>query len=424
MKVELNILPKSQAKLTIELSVEEVQPFVDKAAKRIANEVNIKGFRKGKIPYEVLIQNVGEAVIYEEAFNDIVQDAYPKAVDQENLQVVGRASIDVEKIAPGNPVIFTATVPLMPKVKLGDYKKLKSKKEAAEMDDKKYERTLQDLRKMRAKEKLVDREAKKEDKVLLDFEVKVDGVPIEGGQAYKQNVVVGEEKFIPGFEEQIIGMKKGEEKDFELTFPKEYKKDLANKKANFHIKLHDVYEMELPELNDEIAKELNFESLEKLQEEIKANIMRELEQQKQEKFEVDVIEEVITLSEFDELPEQMIDEEVDKMIQEIEYDISQQGMKFEDYLAHIKKTKDELRTDFRDKAAQRIKAALVIREVAVAEEVKVDSSEIDKELEELKKLYEQMPDAISQIESPAQRERMENMMMHKKTFAQLESFTK
>ncbi|MBI2410663.1 MAG: trigger factor [Candidatus Kerfeldbacteria bacterium] len=424
MKVTSKVLPNTTAELTIELSVEEVHPFVQAAAKRISQEVTVKGFRKGHVPYDVLKQQVGEGTIYEEAFNALVQDSYPKAVDQEKLQTVGRANIDVEKIAPGNPVVYKATVPLMPKVALGEYKKLKSKKPAVELDQKKYDKTMAEIRKMRAKETLVDRAAAMGDKVLVDFEVKVDGVVIEGGQAQKQPIVLGDAQFIPGFEEAIVGMKKGEEKNVELSFPKEYKKDLAGKPAQFHLNVHDVYAIELPELNDEMAKEMNFESLSTMQEEIRKNIMRELEQAEQEKFEVAVIEEIVAKSTFDPLPDQLIDEEVDKMMREIEQDITRQGLKFDDYLAHMKKTPDELKKDFRDRAGQRIKAALVMREVAVAEKIEVDAAELQKEIDELKKLYDQIPDMISQIDSEAHRSRMENMMMHRKTFERLESFTK
>lgn len=424
MKVTAKTLPNTTAELTIELSVEEVAPFVQAAAKRISQEVTVKGFRKGHVPYDVLKQQVGEGTIYEEAFNAMVQDSYPKAVDQEKLQVVGRASIDVEKIAPGNPVVYKATVPLMPKVQLGEYKKLKSKKTAVELDQKKYDKTMAEIRKMRAKETLVDRAAAKGDKVLVDFEVKVDGVVIEGGQAQKQPMVIGEGQFIPGFEEAIVGMKKGEEKDVELSFPKDYKKDLAGKPAQFHLKLHDVYAIELPELNDEIAKEMNFESLATMQEEIRKNILRELEQAEQEKFEVAVIGEIVEKSTFDPLPDQLVDEEVDKMMREIEQDIARQGLKFDDYLAHMKKTRDELKTDFRDRAQQRIQAALVMREVAVAEKIEVDAAELQKEIDEMKKLYDQIPEMISQMDSDAHRARMENMMIHRKTFERLESFTK
>lgn len=425
MQVTSKRLPKTQAELTIELSPEEVQPYVETAAKRISQEVEIKGFRKGKAPYDLLKQHVGEATIYEEAFNDIVQATYPKAVDQEKLQVVGRANIQVEKIAPGNPVVYKATVPLMPKVTLGDYQKLKTKKETTKLDEEKYNRTLEDLRRMRAKEVLVNREARKGDKTVFDFVVKVDGVAIEGGTAQQQSLVLGEAKFIPGFEDNLIGTKKGDEKDFTLEFPKDYfKKDLAGKPASFHVKVHDVYEIQLPELNDAFATEMNFKTLTELQEEIKKNILRELEQETQEKFELAVIEEIMSKSTFEEVPEQLLDEETDKMVWEIEQDVLQRGLKFEDYLQHMKKTREEMKKEFSQPAEKRIKAALVMREVAVAEKIVVDPADVQKEIDDMKKVYEQVPGAVEKIDSKDNRSRLENVLFHKKTFAKLEEYTK
>lgn len=424
MKVTSQTLPKSQVELTIELSVEEVQPYVEKAAKRIAQDVDIKGFRKGKVPYDVLKQNVGEATIYEEAFNDIVEETYKQAIEQEKLIVVGRANIDLEKIAPGNPVVYKATVPLLPKLTLGDYKNLKAKKENVKLDEKKLKKTITDLRRMRAKEKLVNREAKKGDKVELDFEVKVGGVVIEGGKAEKQSLTVGEEKFIPGFEDEVLGMQKGEEKDFELHFPKDYKKGLAGKKANFHVKVHEVYEVELPELNEEFAKELNFDSVKHLTGEIEKNIMRELEEEAQQKFELAALEEIAEKSEIAELPDQLLDEEVEKMIAELKHDTGQQGVKFEDYLTHLGKGEADLRKDMRKSAEKRIVAAIIMREIATVENITVSAADVDKELVELKKLYEQLPEAMAQIDSPAQRTRIENRLIHQKTFEAVEKFTK
>lgn len=425
MKVTKEEITKTEVALTIELSLEEVKPYLDKAVQRISKDVEIKGFRKGKAPYDAVASKVGEQVIYEEAFNDIINDTYPKAVDQEELQVVGRANVDVVKLAPGNDVIYKATVPLMPTVQLGDYKKkLKTKKEAVVFDEKKYEKTMKDLRTMRAKEKVVDRAAAEGDKVKIDFDVKVDGVSIEGGQGQGQMLEIGSGRFIPGFEEAVTGMKKGEEKNFDVTFPKEYfKEDLAGKPAKVDVKVHDVYEVELPELNDEFAKEMNFENLEQLEKEIRANIERELEQEAQHKFENEVIDEVVNLSTFDPIPEQLITEEAEKMIRELQHDIGQQGLLFDDYLQHIDKTEDDLRSDFRDKAEARLKAALAIREVAVAEDVKVDKAELDKELEEMKKAYESMPEMVAQIEAPQHIERLENMMIHRKLFETLEAYT-
>lgn len=428
MKVTVNTLPKTQVELTIELSVEEVQPYVQEAAKRISKEVSIAGFRKGagKIPYDILKQHVGEGTIYEEAFNDIVDATYGKAIEQEKLHVAGRAKIDVEKVAPGNPVVYKVTVPLLPKVTLGEYKKgLKTKKEAVKLDEKKFEKTLTDLRRLRASEKVVDRAAQKGDKAKVDFDVKINGVSIDGGQGKEYDLMLEEGQMIPGFVDGVIGMKKGEEKDVPVTFPKDYhKKDIAGAKATVHFKMHDVYEVVLPELTEDVAKEMNFDSLEKLKEAVRENIMRELEHDVQEKFEVAVIEEIAEKSTIEDIPDQLIEEEVDKMIRELERDIAQQGLKFEDYLKHIKKAQEELKKELAKTAERRLKAALVARDLAIAENLTVDSKEVEKELEELRKAYATVPEAMERLSSSGQRERIENMLMQKHLFEKLEGYTK
>ncbi len=417
MKATVEYLENSQAKLTIEVSVEELAPYVDAAAKRISNEVTVKGFRKGHVPLDVMKQHVGEATIYEEAFQQVVEKTYPVAVEQENLQVVGRANIDVEKIAPGNPIVYTAIVPLMPKIQLGEYKKLKAKRAKAEMDDKKFEKTMDELRRLRSKEKLVDRAAKEGDTVVIDFDVKVDGVSIEGGQAQKSRLSLGSGQFIPGFEDGVAGMKKGEKKIVDAKFPEDYfKKDLAGKAAKADVTLHDVYEIELPEMNDELAKELNFESLEKLHEEIRSNIMKELQEEADRDFEVAAIQEVVKNSTIDPIPDQLIDEEVEKMFNELKYDIINKGMQFEDYLTHMQKTEEDLKADFREKAVERIQAALVLRELAVAEKLEITKADVDADIEETRKVYEQYPEMMTQFENPAYRARVENMLMNKKVF--------
>jgi trigger factor len=423
MQVTREDISKTEVKLTVELTVEEMEPYVQSAAKRVAKEVEVKGFRKGKAPYEVLVKQVGEQALYQEAFNDVVEDTYTKAVDEQELQVVGQPEVNVEKLAPGNPLVYTITVPLMPQVVLGDYKKLKTKKNEPEMDDKRYEKTMNQIRQMRAQEKVVDRASKKGDKVIADFQIKVDNVAIEGGSGTKQELMLEDGNFVDDFMNGIIGMKKGEENDFDMTFPKEYhKKDLQNKEGKVHVKVHDVYEITLPELTDEVAKEMNFESLAKMEEEMKANIMRELEGESQHEFENAVIKEIVELSEIDELPSQLVQEEISKMLAELRQNVQQQGASFEEYLSHVKKTEDELREDFKERAVERLQAAIVLRELSVAEKIKVNTEDVDKEIEALRATYKDAPNILQELDSPYHRTRMENEMMHKKLFEKLAEY--
>ena len=423
MKVLSTEEKQSQLTLTIEVSQEEAKPHLEAAAKRISQEVEVKGFRAGKAPYDVIAQKVGEQVIYEEAFQKIVESTYPEAIDQQDVMVVGRASIDVEKLAPGNEIVYKVTVPLMPKVQLGDYKKLKSKKEEAVVEEDKFDAAMKDLQQMRAKENAVEREAKEGDKVVMDFDVKVDGVSIEGGQGLQQGIVIGESKFIPGFEEAVVGMKKGEEKTFDVTFPKDYfKEDLAGKPASVDVKVHEVFELSLPELNDEFAQDIAFDTLEQLQESVRGNIQTEVEKEVNQKFESAVIEEIVGKSKIDELPPQLVQEETYKMLYELQQDTGQQGVDWKDYLSHIDKTEEELLEGFKEGAEKRLTAAIVLRELAVVEDIKVTKEEIEEEIAAMTKQYESIPDIVKQIDTPDQRARLENMKIHEKLFEALAGY--
>ena len=215
-------LPKAQIRLRIEVPHDDVLPYLEKAAHRLAKKVTIKGFRPGKVPIDILKQQLGELAIYEEALQDVVNTTYPQAIEQEQLHVASRAAIESEKLAPGNPVVYTATVALLPHVELGDYHTLTIKKTEVVLDEKKIETTTQQLREMRAQEKLVLRSAKIGDKVLADFQISIGGVSIEGGSATKQPILLGKYELIPGFEEQIVGCSGGEEKKFDIPFPENY----------------------------------------------------------------------------------------------------------------------------------------------------------------------------------------------------------
>lgn len=423
MKVTKKILPKSEVEFTVEFSVGEAQPYVQRTAKEISTNTEIKGFRKGKAPYDIIKQQIGEAKIYEATFDLIVKDSYPKIISQENLPVVGQAKIDVIKLAPGNEIIYKATVAVLPKVTLGDYKKINSKKASIILDEKKFQRTLEDLQKMQANEILVTRPAQKGDKVIVDFDILLAGVKVDGGQVKKQPVILGETQLIPGFEENIIGLKKDESKKFNVIFPeKYYDKKVAGKQCVIELKVNEVYERQLPILNDEFAKNLRFDSLEKLKEVIRQNVLKELEEKEAQYWQANVVKEIINKSKIEELPEIMITEEVEKMFHEMEHELTSQRLKVEDYLAHLKKTEEEFKKELRPTAVERIKGALILREVAVVEEISVSKEEIDKEIENLRNFYQKTPEIFKKFDSPAFHQQTENFLIHKKIFERLASF--
>lgn len=423
MNIKKNNLPKSELEIMVTLEVAELKPYLDKAAKKISQEINIPGFRKGHAPYDILKKNVGEASIYEEAAYGAVNKILAEIITKDKIDFVGQPKVDFEKIAPGNPLVFKAVIALMPSVKLGNYKKLKAKKKPVVIDEKKVAQTFLDLRKMRAQEKLVDREAKKSDKVQMDFTIKLAGVVIEGGQAQNYDLVLGEGKFIPGFEEQVIGLKKGAAKDFKITFPQDYfEKKLAGRECDAQVKINAVYEITVPELNDEMAQSFNFKNKKELEEKIRDNIKHELEQKENERLELEIVEEIINKSEFGGFSDVLIGAEIEKMWHELAHSVEDAGGKVEDYLKHIKKEEKDIKKEWQPQAERRIKAALVAKAVAEAEKISIDAKEIDEEMKKISAVYDKMPEMKKQFNSQAYKNYLSNLLINKKTFARLASF--
>ncbi len=423
MKVTKKELPeKSEVELVIEVSNEELKPHLENAAKEMSNEVKVPGFRPGQAPYDVMKKHVPEAKIYEQAFYKVVNKTLVEAVKKENIDFIGQPKVDLEKVAPGNPMTYKATLALMPKVKLGDYTSFKAKKKEVKADQKKVDKTFQDLLEMRAKETLVKREAKKGDKTIIDFVVKQNKVAIEGGEAKDYNVIIGDNQFIPGFEDEVVGMKAGEEKTFQLTFPEDYhQKAMAGKKCDFEVKLKSVFERVLPELDDQLAQSFNFKTVAEFKKQIEDNISKELKQKEDQRLELALLEEVMERSEFDPLPGMLVDSEVHKMMHELEQQIGQSGAKLEDYLKSIKKTKEELEKEFKTQATKRIKTALITKEVSKAEKLEATDKEVEAELAKMKEAYKTMPEMAEQIKHPEYKGYLKNMMANRKVFEFLAS---
>lgn len=418
MKANREDLPKSEIEFTVEIPWEEMQNHVEVASRRVSKDVKIAGYRPGKVPFDVLKQHVGEAAIMEEAANIAVRATMPKILEEEKKDVIAAPKIEVQKIAEGNPFVYKATVPLLPEVKLGDYKQLKSKKKKVEVSDEDMDKVLKDLQQMRAKEKLVNREAQKGDKVEFDLDISMDKVPIEGGQGRKTQLVLGSGDFIPGFEDQVEGMKKDGTKEFTLNFPKEYhQKNMAGRPGEFKVKLLSVFEREMPELNDEFAKALGkFDGLEELKKNLSENLLREKEYKERQRFELEVIEEVVKKSEFGDFSDSVIEAEAEKMLSELKADVAQRGMKLEDYLKQLKKTEEELKKELSPQAERRIKTALVARKVAEAEKIVIDDKTIEAEVKKTLEMYQDNEEIKNQISTPAYKSYLRNMLTNRKVF--------
>jgi trigger factor len=423
MKIEVKKLDKGQIELTIEITVDEYRPFLEQAAKKISADTKIPGFRPGKANFELIKQKVGENEIWQKALEPAVQKTFLRALGQEKLITVGSPQIDVVKLAPNNPMIYKATVSLLPNVELGDYSKMKVNKKPVEVKDEQFEKAMSNVQKMHAKQTLVDRQAQKGDKVEIDFETFLDKVPIDQGKQEKFPIVIGEDTFIPGFEDQLIGLSKDETKEFQLEFPKNYhQKNMAGRLADFKVKMNAVYRMELPELNDDFAQSLgNFKTIREIEDEIKDNLKTETERKENQRLEEEIIDKIIDQSKFDEIPDLLIDSETKKMVQELEQNLVSQGLKFEDYLNHLKKKREDLFLDFVPQAIKRIKSALTIRKIREKENIKADDKEIEAEIEKIKTIYAGNPEIEKNLNQPAYRDYLRNILAARKVIEHLKS---
>lgn len=423
MKNELKKLERGQAEITIELSEQEFQPFLEQAAKKISETTKIKGFRPGKANFELIKSHVGEGELWQQAIEPAIKKTFVKALDEQKLVTIGSPKIDVLKLAPGNPIVYKALISFIPKVELADYAKIKVENKKIEIGTEDVTKALDNLRKMHAKETLVDREAQTEDKVEINFETFLDKIPVDHGKQDKFQLVIGEGSFIPGFEDQITGLKKDEEKKFQLKFPKEYhQKHLAGKLVDFKIKLKAVYKLELPALTDQFAQSLgDFKTVSDLETKIKKNLTAEQTRKQNQNLEEEIIDKIINQSKFDEIPDLMVNAETKKMVDELEHNLSHQGLKFDDYLIHLKKKREDLLLDFVPQAIKRIKSALILRAVAKKASIKIDEKEIDQEIAKTLKLYAGNKQAEENLRQPAYRDYLKNILIARKVMEHLKS---
>lgn len=378
-------LPQAQVKITFVVTPDEAKPYLDQAVVEISNNKPLPGFRPGKATYEDVKRTYGEMLIWETALERIVRAFYVKAVIDEELDTIGSPAISVEKLTPGNDIEFTVTANLMPSAtRIADYSKPLVEAKPRAVNDAEVEAALDDLRKMRRSEAVVDRAATAEDMLNIDLDILKDNVLVEGGQSKQYRVYLHEPHYVPGFAEQLVGARKGDEKKFTLPFPEDhYNKMLAGKNVDYAVKVNDVYALNVPPADDEFAKSLGLESIAKLRELLKSNLQTEADAKSKEASEVELLEKLTKESAFSEIPELLVNEEVRRMMHELEHGIEEQGGNMKDYLASIKKTADELKMDFVPQAILRIQTAVLIKEVGKKENIKVTEDEIDAEVDKI-----------------------------------------
>ncbi len=386
MSVKVEKLEKNMAKLTIEVASEEFEQAVKKAYNKNKGKMSVPGFRKGKVPQAMIEKMYGPEVFYEDAANIIIPDAYAKALDEtEDLEIVSRPKIDVDQCEKGKPFIFTAEVALKPGVELGKYKGVKIEKIDTAVTDEDIDKEIKREQEANARTITVtDRAVKDGDTAVIDFEGFVDGEAFAGGKGENYPLVIGSGSFIPGFEDQIIGKNTGDECDVNVTFPEDYNaKELAGKDAVFKVKVNEIKEKELPELDDEFASEVSeFDTMAEYREDVKKNLAGKKEKEAKEKKEDAVIEAIIKDSKM-EIPEPMIDTNVDNMISDYAQRLQSQGLSLEQYFMFTGLNMDKFREQMREGAVKRIESRLVLDAIVAAEDFNVSDDEYEKELERI-----------------------------------------
>ncbi len=379
----------NQAEIKISLSKEEWDAYVEKAYQANKGKFNIQGFRKGNAPKSIIEKNYGESVFYDEALDMAIGDEYYKAItENKDLEVIDQPSIKVDKFDKTG-VEVTATVALLPEVKLGEYKGLKIEKYTEELNEEKVEKELAQARERGARfVECNDGEAKLGDFVTIDFTGSIDGKEFDGGKAENFRLELGSHSFIDNFEDQIVGMKVNDEKDINVTFPEDYHaEDLKGKPAVFKIVLHKIETKELPELNDEFASNTSeFETLEEYKADIRKHLQESIDQKIQRENENRVIEKVVEGSTI-EIPEVLIERQLDMFIRDFEMRLSYQGLKLADYLGYMKQDEKAFRDSYREQAVKTVKTRLTLEAIIKAENLDITDEEVDAKLSETAAKY-------------------------------------
>ncbi|EWG09041.1 trigger factor [Cytobacillus firmus] len=399
MSAKFEKLEGNRGVLTIEVDAEKVTEGLDAAFKKVVKQVNVPGFRKGKMPRGMFEKRFGVESLYQDAVDYLLPEAYANAIDETGIEPVDRPEIDVEQIEKGKSLIFKATVTVKPEVKLGEYKGLEVKPLETDVTDEDVNSELTSLQERQA-ELAVKEEGKAEngDTVVMDFEGFVDGEAFEGGKAENYSLELGSGQFIPGFEEQLIGTAAGESKDVEVSFPEEYHAaELAGKPATFKVTVHEIKTKQLPELDDEFAKDADeeVETLDALKEKIKTRLEESKKHEAEHHVRDTVVEAAAANAEM-EIPAAMVDTEVNRMMQEFEQRLQMQGMNLELYFQFSGQDEAALREQMKEEAEKRVRVNLTLEAIAKAENIEVSDEEVTEELNKMAEMYNMSADQITQ----------------------------
>ncbi len=392
---------KNEVKLSFTIEAEKFEEGIQKVYAKSAKYITIPGFRKGKAPYKIVEKQYGAQIFYEDAFNEIVPEIYEKELKEAKIEAVSKPDIDITQMKKGKDLIFTAIVQTKPEVELGKYKGIEIKKIEYNVTDGDIDHEIGHMAEKNARlVNIENRPVEKGDTTVIDFEGYVDGKAFEGGKAENHELVIGSNTFIPGFEDQIIGMKIDEEKDINVTFPEEYfSKDLSGKEATFKVKLHEIKKKELPAIDDEFAKDVSeFDTLKELKDSIKEKLEEENASKAKYETEEEAIKAVCDNTQID-IPSGMIETEIDNMVKDIEQRLSYQGLSLKQYLQMINKTDADMRKEFEEQAGRSVKSRLVLEAVIKAEKIEASEDEVKAKLEEMAKNYGKKPEELEANES-------------------------
>ena len=424
MKTKLKNISDVKVELTISLGAEELKAAEQVALTKLAKEVKIEGFRKGKAPLEMVAAQVDPILLNQETLENALSKSVAEAFLKEKVQAINRPEVDVKKFIPGTELEFTATTEIMPKVELGDYKKLGVKKEAAKVSKKEVKETIDRILKNFAEKKKVEREAKNGDEVIIDFLGKKDGVAFDGGKAEKFPLELGSKSFIPGFEEGLIGKKAGDELSLDLEFPKDYHaKDLAGAKVIFEVKIHEVRENVEPEINEEFLSKLgDFKTKEEFEKQIEEDLKTQKQAEVDEKFKDEIVKKLVEVSKVP-VPEILLEDQKRSIEMDMQQNLMYSGLSLEDYLERMGKTHEEwLEKDVKEAAEMRVKSGLALAELSKVEKVKSDTKELDARIAQLKEQYGNSKEVQKQLSSDDVRRNLANQILTEKTIDLLVKF--
>lgn len=422
MKTTVKNLSDTKVQLTIKLEPSELEAAEQVALKKLSRDLKVPGFRKGKVPLSVAEKHVNPNALQEQVLENALSKAVAEAFMTEKLQALERPSVEVKKFVPGAELEFTAEAEVVPPVKLGNYKKLKAKKQVVKVDAKDVDEIIERMRENFVEKTEVKREAKDGDEAVIDFTGKKDGVAFDGGSAKEYGLKLGAGQFIPGFEEGVVGHKAGDEFDLDLAFPKDYHaKDLAGQKVVFTVKLHKVNELKLPEVNDEFAAKCGpFTSADELRADIEREITTQKEREATEQLKDELVNELADGSKV-ALPELLVEDQIRSIEQDLTQNLMYRGMNFDSYLSAQKfaDREDWIKKEARPAAEKRVKAGLVLAELSKELKIDVSHDEVSAQIDLMKQQYGKDAKMAAQFDNPEVHRNIANRLITDKTVEKL-----